>query len=1383
MTLQDRPYAGNWIPNARSIVEWTPDCLVYINGDTALPGCSQCNHKIDLQPFITNVSVESGVDPSAASATISFSIPKHYGDSLRRDGASLLCPGLEVHVYFRGYFPVTNLIHSTVVQGVDLSQLPQYPYYPVFHGVVTAADEQESGGYITGSLTCNSMLHFWQYINMCTSGSLLGVRPLNSHNNVTLRGNNFNGMSPFSIIYSLYMDVAGAAGSIGFALQQTTNVANRSEVPGMSMYSLSTRYWERRFSQGMYGLKMYGVSGRLFNAFEQAHFARGTRSTVASRADAQRVHPRDPFYIPVEDLAFLAHGSGEHGSTVRVDQMHAFVDDVSQWGSVNLFESTYESKLDVANQAALVCGYEFFQDPDGDLVFKPPLYNLNTRDSRIYVLEPSDIISVGYNSKEPEATYMTCKGSTFRNLAGLGLDNEWGVQGTFIDYRLVGKFGWRPATMESAFYSDSRSAFYAAAARLAVVNAGINSCTVTIPLRPELRPGFPVYIKGIDCYYYLQSFSHSFTFGGQCTTSLQLVARRAKFHAPGDPSQEGLSAINLGNTLLPPKPLKTIGTDSAPKLVGFPNVVMALDPEAINPLHFLIQPETLLRSLASNTESTSQLARNMLIRICFQLGIISRNAGDLNVTWNVSNANPSNNDLEGPWYILAGPHRGFQVDVLSLDSSRTELRRNLYDPSTSTGTSRRRRLPLAIRNSQRQIDSGDPVLNTGSSLDPPQPSAPSSGTTTSSSNGENAPTVTLMDLLDLVQQRLTLKQDTILPSDGYLDSSANLLDLLSGYKASFTPNVAGEYRYYSSSHPDKGQQGPKLLNVDMNGNTFDLGDPVSGKFPITNAVRNYPESSTSPHSGLVTITGGQATAGLDVFAILPVAYRRDSTVTQGTDTSGQPAYHAHASRSARRHRTRHRTAATSAVPPPAVPHRATISTQDIFALVFQYHAVHVPVSRRVATPTGNSFPTAEEEIYTVLFNNIGGSTPETYGQAMSLATRGGTLGQGNIKDENGTPINYEGNGAIQNGSVSVVVPNTGTGTNIVSHAAGETIPDPVWFRLPPLLHAKARAIGTAISNPFTNRYQQILNQARQREHTTSAHPTLNAEEQTAITALSRAWSGCMEAIGVHLDRLHLITYTTEHGVETRTFTSPVFPVSDGDGYELVGVYQYGRGFSVGTDSNFARLMSTSDPLRTLTSGADGRQMQILIEQYVRDLSHPGTNQQQLAATTRALAHALETNPTVTAVLKDQIPTTGDQEAVSVILNGLRNYYANTTDRTIQTNNNAYSLAELNPTANEDVCSCRGAEADLLLAAYMIGQPNGPNFLAVDGLDPAVQAVGTQMAALAGPWATNQAALRGVDSNVPGLVQTIQQSLQQIENTASTAKGQAHQVSTEARSLT
>jgi hypothetical protein len=67
-----------------------------------------------------------------------------------------------------------------------------------------------------------------------------------------------------------------------------------------------------------------------------------------------------------------------------------------------------------------------------------------------------------------------------------------------------------------------------AAAEMAKINGRAYQGSVTIPLRPEIRLGYPVYIQHLDTYYYITGISHSFNFGGTASTNLSLEFRRER---------------------------------------------------------------------------------------------------------------------------------------------------------------------------------------------------------------------------------------------------------------------------------------------------------------------------------------------------------------------------------------------------------------------------------------------------------------------------------------------------------------------------------------------------------------------------------------------------------------------------------------------------------------------------------------------------------------------------------------------------------------------------------------------------------------------------------------------------------------------------------------
>ena len=130
--LKDRPYIGTWKLGGRRLVQHTPDALVYLNGSLTIPGCTSCEGQIDLQKFVTEVSVEGGTEPNGASASFTLAVPTHSSDAFARDAKFLIGTGLEVHIYHRGYFPAAGLF----------SNLEN----PQSDGTLFAPDDPVSGG-------------------------------------------------------------------------------------------------------------------------------------------------------------------------------------------------------------------------------------------------------------------------------------------------------------------------------------------------------------------------------------------------------------------------------------------------------------------------------------------------------------------------------------------------------------------------------------------------------------------------------------------------------------------------------------------------------------------------------------------------------------------------------------------------------------------------------------------------------------------------------------------------------------------------------------------------------------------------------------------------------------------------------------------------------------------------------------------------------------------------------------------------------------------------------------------------------------------------------------------------------------------------------------
>lgn len=867
MGIKDRPYVGTWKENAKTVVRYTPDALVFLNGDTGLRTETLQHKRIDIQPYITQVSCDHGTQPGTASASISLSLPATLGSAIFREGNSLLRVGLEVHIYLRGYYEVAGAVqldkgqhdYEEVMKNLPITpNSPEEnkrlgeasfvrPYYHAFHGVVTNFSYDYASGFYNAGLECTGMLHFWQYMDMSTNASLFGARPTGSQLQMSLVGHNFTGDSPFAVIWKLYRDSAGAAGGVAFALSSSTNVQAPTRTGETTLFHQTQRYWERRFLQGMYRLRMFGANGAMFNTSTQAMLGRMSSAQIQAAISSDRItaatttgalnEGNDPMrfwdgtgrgngqqasqsrqYImeriggtatpnlAIEsDEILMARRLSERSSMgLAVEQLQAYVNDISMYGQVNLFESSYESKLDIAIAAANAAGYEFYQDVDGDLVFKPPLFNMDTKPLTAYNVQPHEVISISYKEAEPACTYFIMKAEAFRNMNGLGLSGEWGVRGSFIDYKLVAQYGWRPGNWECALYSDGRSAFWGAVGKMAVQNKGMFSATLTIPLRPELRCGFPIYIKHIDTYYYIDNMSHSFQFGAQCTTTLQLVARRQKFLPPGNLAainQEGEGdlagnlheVVSLGNPNREPIPIRVPVVDSNNKVtaiepMGYPNVVMALDMNNINPLAAQIGLDAfdLTNRYTLNT-LLWHLVRNNLMSLPNGDGVdLSNPETWRDVTW-----------AQGATALVDGTptqFSGVTIDVADLYNQIDDFAAERNEVQDAIAAALENGNEVSTEIQERASELRRNLIERWT-----QQYAADSST----------PETTIFDVMAVVMHSMNPRTQEQQQSDFRNQSSASILNILGDRKATFTnASTPGYYRYYSSAAPEAADQAP-----------------------------------------------------------------------------------------------------------------------------------------------------------------------------------------------------------------------------------------------------------------------------------------------------------------------------------------------------------------------------------------------------------------------------------------------------------------------------------------------------------------------------------------------------------------------------------------------
>lgn len=505
------PYQGTYQQGIRPTVVTAPDALVYINGEVDVLGCSKCKRRFDWNKYITSIQTDLNVDSSPGSASISLSVPRHSVDDFYFEGEPLITPMMEIEIFAKGYY---------LVEGV-----PQY--YPIFWGLVTEVTDAYSGGEHTFSINCADILKWWELCKMNVNPAFTEAVGQGGR---SIFGNVFFGMNPYDVIWTLaqqsFGDVVVGTGSL-------TSLINEKNPNFKNTFRTALgdimQYWNQRFSKIRSNLMLYGTTGNAVRGDVIQAAYQNKKSTFGK-----------PF---ASQLVRQANG----GATAQMDfdptdpSVVAFRTQGSQAGQVNFWQTEYQTKLELANASKEAIGFEFYMDVTGDIVFKPPFYNLDVLSNKpVSWIQDIDVIDWDFSDSEAEVvTQIQLQGNYTGNI-DWGMPEEATPYTSVTDYHLLRRYGWRSQTYNSEFLADPKLMFYVGLDLLDRYNSKRHRGTVNIPLRPELRLGFPIYVAPKDQIWYIQGISHNISYGQRAQTTLTLTAKRNKFLAP-----KGIGTIQL----------------------------------------------------------------------------------------------------------------------------------------------------------------------------------------------------------------------------------------------------------------------------------------------------------------------------------------------------------------------------------------------------------------------------------------------------------------------------------------------------------------------------------------------------------------------------------------------------------------------------------------------------------------------------------------------------------------------------------------------------------------------------------------------------------------------------------------------------------------------
>lgn len=496
-------FRGTWQPNRRPYVVLTPDAYVSLQGSTSVIACGECRRELNVNKYLTGISTEGSVDSPPGSATVNLSIPDNDINEFYVDNNLVIIPMMEIELFAKGYFTVGGV--------------PQY--YRIFWGMVSSVQKSWSNGVTTVTLNCKDILRWWELTNVITQSAFLEAGK--SQSGWNLFQNKFAGANPYTVIITLAKEAMG-----DFSLTTGSFTSFQPETgPEQGVISQYAKdimaYWQLKFGNIWNNLVLYGTSG-------QAYTFAGEPGNVSPVKIARQIFEAEEAALNLNPETALFKIQPHEIAAVKVDLPRA--------GDVDFFQNETQSKLSMALTARDQAGaYEFYCDSTGDIVFKPPFYNLNVMPNKpVSWIQDYEVLDDTITDDETGVvTHITSSGNAFGGVTDFGLNDDITTPRTgVIDWHLLKRYGWRRIDVQLEWAGNPKKLFYHLLDHIDKVNARRIHGSVTIPLRPELRMGFPVWFPKYDSFFYVSSISHNYSPGGQATTQLQLIARRQKFVAP-----------------------------------------------------------------------------------------------------------------------------------------------------------------------------------------------------------------------------------------------------------------------------------------------------------------------------------------------------------------------------------------------------------------------------------------------------------------------------------------------------------------------------------------------------------------------------------------------------------------------------------------------------------------------------------------------------------------------------------------------------------------------------------------------------------------------------------------------------------------------------------
>ena len=547
----------------RDVVKQAPDITVFIDGQNYLTNPylgDGSGVPVAFNDYITNFSASYDIEALQPTASLTLSVPNMVSHLFEAPGGNHLIETMaEVRVFAKGYYPSPR--GNTV-------------YRQVFRGYISSYNSSDDGMHTTINLGCFGALGILEkmLIDMnpaIQSSAAMEVTPMQS---VAWSLNPYDQIA-FVFLYSSMLD--------GFGIYSLNQAAmNQSNPYYQAIQQGFVSKWQALLYDLAQDVHIYGKTNvtNLIN-------------TITSNSKYSVNHGQMSKAGMADNAAKVGVTNEPDSATANdefYNQLRYYTPDMS-FSSIQLLNSQPVSRLERLRYIVNLIGFEAYQDIDGGIIIKPPLYNLDVTNvsnpdapqldntlidiyeqNNPFVVQYSEVSNPSYNEDEAgiRATRMLMRGS---------LSPQFQMQGTEqlvttvedIDIAKMNQFGLRTEAPHNAAWfrdGDAKALYAYCATELARANRDFRTMSFTIPLRPELKLGFPMYLPWKDMYGYIKGVTINYQQGGDATMNVTLTALRRRPMYPVQqqvPSADGTTSSN--RTLLTPQKNLVLQWTKAPE--------------------------------------------------------------------------------------------------------------------------------------------------------------------------------------------------------------------------------------------------------------------------------------------------------------------------------------------------------------------------------------------------------------------------------------------------------------------------------------------------------------------------------------------------------------------------------------------------------------------------------------------------------------------------------------------------------------------------------------------------------------------------------------------------------------------------------------------------